>query len=42
MDKDTASQDEKRGRANLRVGLTLPPSFVFFLGVIAKYVLMPS
>jgi hypothetical protein len=43
MDKDTASQNEKRGGTNLRVGLTLASiALVFFLGVIAKYVLMPS
>ena len=43
MDKDTTSQNEKRGGANLRVGLTLDSvAFVFFLGVIAKYVLMSS
>ena len=43
MDKDTASQNGKRGGTNLRVGLTLASvAFVFFIGVIAKYVLMPS
>ena len=43
MDKNIAGQNEKRGGANLRVGLTLASiAFVFFLGVIAKYVLMPS
>ena len=34
---------EKRVGANLKVGLTLASvALVFFLGVIAKYVLMPS
>ena len=43
MDKNIAGQTEKRVGANLRVGLTLASiAFVFFLGVIAKYVLMPS
>ena len=43
MDKNIAGQNEKREGANLRVGLTLASiAFVFFLGVIAKYVLMPS
>ena len=42
MDKNSAGQREKSG-ANLRVGLTLASiAFVFFLGVIAKYVLIPS
>ncbi|MDA9719155.1 cytochrome oxidase small assembly protein [Betaproteobacteria bacterium] len=43
MDKDTTSKNHKRGGTNLRVGLTLASvAFVFFIGVIAKYVLMPS
>jgi hypothetical protein len=43
MDKNIVDEKEKRGGANLRVGLTLASiAFVFFLGVIAKYVLMPS
>ena len=43
MDKNIAGQNEKKGGANLRVGLTLASiAFVFFLGIIAKYILMPS
>jgi len=43
MDKNITGKNEKRGGANLRVGLTLASiAFVFFLGIIAKYVLMPS
>jgi hypothetical protein len=43
MDKNIPGQNENRGGANLRVGLTLASiAFVFFLGIIAKYVLMPS
>ncbi len=43
MDKNIAGQNEKKGGVNLRVGLTLASiAFVFFLGIIAKYVLMPS
>jgi len=43
MDKNITGKNKKRGGANLRVGLTLASvAFVFFLGVIAKYVLIPS
>ena len=43
MDKNIAGHNEKKGGTNLRVGLTLASiAFVFFLGIIAKYVLMPS